>query len=117
MADEQHRAAAPGDLGYLAEALLLKLGIPDREHLVHDEDLDASLDRYTAFARLGDARQDFQKRSLAGAVAADNPQDFAAPHLEADVPQRPELLDRVAGEHGAAARQIECLAPGAAGAA
>ena len=40
MADEQHRAALLRDVAASSpEALLLELGVADREHLVDDEDL------------------------------------------------------------------------------
>src|SRR5262245_25124000 len=43
-----------------------------------------------ALGRLGDAREDLEQRTLAGAVAADDANHFAAVHLEAYVFQRPE---------------------------
>ncbi len=46
VADEQHRpAVAAGDLVHLPQALLLKLGIADREHLVDDQDLRLQMRR------------------------------------------------------------------------
>jgi hypothetical protein len=33
-------------------------------------------------SRLGDARKDLEQRAFTGAVAADDPQDLAAPHLK-----------------------------------
>ena len=46
------------------------------------------------------AGEDFQQRALACAVAADHAHHLAAPDIEGDVPQRPELLvARLAGDH------------------
>ena len=45
MADEQDRASAARDLGHLAEAFLLKLGIADRQHLVDDQNLGLQMRR------------------------------------------------------------------------
>ena len=73
---------------------------------------DAALDRDLAFGRLGDAGEDLQQRRFAGAVAADDAEHLAALDLEADILERPELLDRVAGDDGAAARHVGRLAPG-----
>src|SRR5581483_8753011 len=67
---------------------------------------DTTLDRGAALARLGDARQNLQQRRFAGPVAADDAEDLAAPDLEADVAQRPEFLDRVAGDDGAPAQHV-----------
>src|SRR5205814_10058359 len=41
--------------------------------------------------RLHDPREDLQERALAGPVAADDPDHLARLHLEAHLPQRPEL--------------------------
>ena len=66
--------------------------------------------RYTAFNRyltlgwLGDAREDFQKRCLAGAIAADDSDNFSALYLEINVLERPELLDCIAGDDRAAVK-------------
>ena len=57
---------------------------------------DASAQRHAPFRRLGDAAQDLEKRALAGAVAADDAEDFAPLDLEAHILQRPEFLDFVA---------------------
>src|SRR5262249_27219657 len=47
MAYEQDRAAlASGHLSHLAEALLLKLGIADRQYLVHHQDLRLEMRRH-----------------------------------------------------------------------
>ena len=73
---------------------------------------DAALDRHLALGRLGDARQNLQKRGLAGAIAADDADHLAALDLKAHVLERPEFLGRVAGDDGAAARHVERLAPG-----
>ena len=43
-----------------------------------------------------DAGKQFQQRGLAGAVAADQPDDFALLHIEGHIAQRPEII------HGAA---------------
>src|SRR3954452_23675488 len=67
---------------------------------------DAALDRDASLSRLGDARQDFQEGRFAGPVAADNAENLASPDLEADLSQCPELLDRVAGDHGTAAQHV-----------
>ena len=78
---------------------------------------DPTLNGNPPFARLGNAREDFEQRALAGAVAADDAEHLAALDLEADIPERPELLDRVASEDGAAARHVRRLAPEVARAA
>ena len=46
-----------------------------------------------ALGRLGDAREDLQQRRFARAVAADDADHLAVLDLEADVLERPELLD------------------------
>ena len=53
----------------------------------------------------------FSKVDLAGAVAADDAQHLAALDLEAHVLERPEFLDLVARDDGAAARHVRRLAP------
>ena len=52
---------------------------------------DAAIDIGVSLARLGDARENFQQRALAGAVAPDDPDDLARRDLEADVAERPEI--------------------------
>ena len=52
---------------------------------------DAAVQVDVAFGRRGDARQDLQQRALAGAVRADDADDFADADLERDVLQRPEV--------------------------
>jgi hypothetical protein len=47
-----------------------------------------------SFGHLCDAGQNFQQRAFSGAIAADQPEHVAALDVEADVPQRPELLAR-----------------------
>src|SRR5688572_4411426 len=39
VAHEQYRPSLPGDRSHLVQALLLKLGVPDGQYLVHDQDL------------------------------------------------------------------------------
>ena len=58
---------------------------------------DAPVDGNPAFGRLSYARHCLQERALASAVAANNAQHLTTFHLEADVLERPELFDRVAG--------------------
>ena len=53
---------------------------------------DAAVEIGLPFGHLRDARQNLQQRALARAVAADQRQRFAAPHVERHVFQRPELL-------------------------
>ena len=60
--------------------------------------------------RLGDARQDFEQGRFAGTIAADDAEDLALLHLEADILQGPELLDRVALHDLAAVHDIGRLA-------
>jgi hypothetical protein len=67
-------------------------------------------DRDPSLGRLGDPRQDLEQRRLAGAVVADDADHLAALDLEVDVAQRPELLDDVALDHGAAAQHVGALA-------
>ena len=70
-----------------------------------------TIDGHRALSGLGDARENFQKRALAGAVAADDPNHLAAFDFKAHVLERPEFLGRVAGDDGAASRHVERLAP------
>ena len=60
--------------------------------------------------RLGDAAQDLEQRALAGAVAADDAEHLALLDLEADILQRPELLDLVALDDLPAAHDVDGLA-------
>ena len=46
VADEQDRPAAAADLAHLPEALLLELGVADRQHLVHDQDFRLQVRRH-----------------------------------------------------------------------
>src|ERR1051325_1278038 len=55
---------------------------------------DAPVPGHAALGRLGDLREDFQKRGLARAIAADDADDFALLHVEGNVAERPEILDR-----------------------
>ena len=57
-----------------------------------------------AGARLGDPREQFQHRALAGAVVADQADRFAAVDLEGDVSERPEHVDSRASRRGRRAR-------------
>src|SRR5439155_23225310 len=61
---------------------------------------------------LGDAGEDLEQRTLAGAVAADDPEDLALLHVEADILEGPEFLDRVALHDLATANDIGRLARG-----
>ena len=70
-----------------------------------------------ALGRLGDAREDLEQRRLAGAVAPDDAEHLAALDLEADVLERPELLDRVAWHDDAPLGHVRGHAPGVPGAA
>src|SRR4051794_15340514 len=67
---------------------------------------DAARNRHAALAWLGDARQYLQQCRFAGAVAADDAENLASPDLEADISQRPEFLDRVAGDDGTAVQHV-----------
>ena len=51
-------------------------------------------------------RENLQERRFASAVTADDAQNLAAPDVEIDVLERPELLGAVAGDHGAAAQHV-----------
>ena len=46
VAHKQHRPAMPGHILHLAEALLLKLGVADRQHLVDDQNLRLQMRRH-----------------------------------------------------------------------
>ena len=70
---------ASGELGMKASADLEQAG-------------NATGDGDAPVARLGDARQDLQERGLAGAVAADDPENLTFADLEADILQGPERL-------------------------
>ena len=61
---------------------------------------DAAVDPGRARGRLDDARQQLQKRALAGAVQADDADVLAAADLERRVPQRPELVLAMAVSSG-----------------
>ena len=52
----------------------------------------APVDAHPACGRFGDAAEDFEQRALAGAVAADDADDFAAFDFEGNILERPELL-------------------------
>ena len=93
----QEHVLAAGQLGMEAGADLEQAGHP-------------ALDRDPPLGRLGDARQDLEQRRLARAVVADDADHLAALDLEIDVAQRPELLDDVALDHGAAAQHVGALA-------
>ena len=54
---------------------------------------DTSPEHHPAAGRFGDAAEDFEKRALSSAVAADYAQHFAALDLEADILERPKFLD------------------------
>jgi hypothetical protein len=51
-----------------------------------------------AVGRIGDAREYLEKSGFAGPVSPDDTDDLSAAHFEIDVFERPELLDRVAGD-------------------
>src|SRR5438094_7302021 len=55
-----------------------------------EQTADAAGDLDLALGRLGDTREDLEQRALAGAVAADDTDHFAAVHVEAHVLQGPE---------------------------
>ena len=71
---------------------------------------DPAPERDPAGGRLGDAGKDFEQGRFAGAVAADDAEDLALLHLEADIVQRPKFFDRVTLDDLAAAHDIGCLA-------
>ena len=60
--------------------------------------------------RFGDPAEDLQKRALAGPIAPDDSDDFAAFDLEADVFERPEFLDAISLQNLAAANEVAHLA-------
>jgi len=88
----------PGQLGVEAGAHLQQAGHP-------------ALDRHPPGARLGDAAQDLEQRTLARAVAPDNAHGFPAPDLEAHVLDRPDLFQVVALDDRLAAQQVGRGAP------
>jgi len=45
-----------------------------------------------AFGRFGDAAEDFEQRTLAGPVAADDAEGFALLDLEGNIAQGPEVF-------------------------
>ncbi|OQA42175.1 MAG: hypothetical protein BWY52_02294 [Chloroflexi bacterium ADurb.Bin325] len=53
---------------------------------------DPAVDLRPAAGGLGDAREDLEQRRLARAVAADDAHHLAAPDLEGDILERPELV-------------------------
>ena len=55
-----------------------------------EEAADASVNFGVAFGGSGNAGEDFQQRAFAGAVAADEADDFALTDLEIDVFERPD---------------------------
>ncbi len=61
-----------------------------------DQRADAAANFDAALVRLDEPVQHLQQRGLAGAVAADEAEAFAAPELEGDAVDRPELLRRAA---------------------
>jgi len=61
-----------------------------------------------------DAAEDLEKRALASAVAADDAQYLTVFDLEADILERPELLDLVA-LNDPPADDVDCLARDVAG--
>ena len=56
---------------------------------------DASDEIDAAGGRFDNAREDLEQRALAGAIAADDPDDVAVRHVERDVVERPEALRRL----------------------
>jgi hypothetical protein len=72
----------------------------------------AAVDRHPSFTRLGDARKNFQKRRLAGSIAAANAEDFAAFDLEAHILERPKLLSCVASDDGFLFAELRSIAGG-----
>ena len=81
MAPLRKTFSRPGQLRVEAGADLQKAG-------------DTSPDPNPPLGGIGDAAQNLQERRLAGAIAPDDPDDFAAPDFEVQVPQRPEFLER-----------------------
>ncbi len=67
-----------------------------------EEAADAAVELDRPLGRLGDAREELEQRALAGAVAADEPEDLALPDLEGDVAQRPQSLVAVRRRSGVA---------------
>ena len=61
---------------------------------------DASVNFGVAFGGAGDAGEDFQQRAFAGAVAADEADDFALMDLEVDVLERPDEARTSVGGRG-----------------
>jgi hypothetical protein len=89
-------AAHPQDAAVHVDVLAARqLGVKAGPHFQEAPHPAAELD--PPARRLGDPREDFQKRALARAVAADDADDLARLDLEGDVLEGPEL---VAGEAG-----------------
>src|SRR6185437_6589299 len=86
-----------------------ELGMKARADL--EQARDPAAYRHPPLAWLGNAREHLEQRAFAGAVAADDAQHLAALNLEADIPERPELLSGVAADEGATAQHIRRLAP------
>jgi hypothetical protein len=70
-----------------------QLGIEAGAYL--EQAADAAADDRASLGRRRDPRQHLQERRLAGAVRADHAEHLALVDLEADVPQRPDLLLRL----------------------
>jgi hypothetical protein len=56
-----------------------------------DERADRSVHLHEAGRRLHDPVQDLERRGLAGAISADDAEDFARLDLERKIPDRPEV--------------------------
>src|SRR2546423_15371071 len=55
-----------------------------------EESTDSAVDIDSAGRRLSDSIQNFQERTFAGAIAADDSERFAAFHVERNILERPE---------------------------
>ena len=75
-----------------------------------EEAADASVNFGVAFGGAGDAGEDFQQRAFAGAVAADEADDFALMDLEIDVFERPDEARTSVGGDVPASAALRSLA-------
>ena len=70
-----------------------QLGVKARADLEQRTDTAAHL--HPALGRIGDAGEDLEQRALAGAVSADEADDFPGFQIERHVAQRPERVGRL----------------------
>src|SRR5262249_50246661 len=71
---------------------------------------DAPPQQNLSLGRLRDAAQDLEKRTLSGAIAANDANNLTLFDFEAHILERPELLYRVALNDLAPSEHVDCLA-------